>query len=96
MMSPPRAPRPRIGAQALVMTADGMLRSSPKTSPTVHEGHGNAATPITRPMANRSTKAAVSAERLSGKDSGSIERTASVPNTMPAVMPYVRCVMRLK
>jgi hypothetical protein len=38
MMRPPTAPKPRIGAQALVITADGALKSRPTNRPTTQRG----------------------------------------------------------
>src|ERR1043166_1590196 len=65
---PPTPPTTRIGIRALVMSADGMLRSRPKARPTIQCGHGSATSAMTSPIVNRSTKAAMIAARLSAKD----------------------------
>jgi len=84
-----------IGPHAFVMIAEGRLSSTPKTSPAHQLGHDTAATPMTSPIANRSTNAAVIAPRLSGNDIGSILAAANEPKARPATIPYVRCVTRL-
>ena len=76
-----------MGRHAFVMMAEGRLSNAPKTNPVTQLGHGSVTTPMTKPIAKRSTNAEEIAARLSGNDMGIMERAANVPKVSPATTP---------
>src|SRR6202046_4778922 len=87
MMSPPRAPVPRMGAAAFVMIASGRLSKMPMDSPMAQPGQGRRIFRITNPMANRAMNAPSMAARLSGKLMGIMRATLMPPKIKPQSAP---------